>query len=635
MSVPYVVTLFYGMSGKAVSHLKRKESVMLNKSSWLLASSLVCFIPDALADTFVPPIIISATRSPTSASEIASSVTVITEEEIERKHPVDVVELLRDAPGMNVAAYGGPGQTASVFMRGTNSSHVLVLIDGVPVNDPSGPSNAFDFSNLNVDNIERIEILRGPQSTLYGSNAIGGVINVYTKQGKGRRTVNSYAEYGRYNTARLGTGGSGEIGATSYSLFASGMHTDGFSAFDKKFGGKERDGSDSQTFSANIAREISDNFTAKINGRYNRVDSELDMIGADDPVPHNDVRQFNGRVSGELKLLDGKWTQELGVGTLRTRRFASEFTYDDYQGAHDMIDWVHRFKILPNNTLLLGTEAWEESFQADDLPNFNVNNKAVFAEDQFSYGPFFTSGGVRLDQHETFGRAFTWKVAPGYRIAFTGTTLKGTYGTGFKAPSLFQLYDPTSGNTDLKPEKSRGYDVGFEQSVLGDKVTFGATWFHNVITDLFSFEPAFPFTSINLGKARTEGVESFVTWRPVPEWTLGATHTYTLADDTMNDLQLLRRPKHRANVNALYQYSLDGDIGVNVRYVGVRRDYGLDFNRTDLDGFVTLDLTTNYRVSRMATLYGRVDNLLNRRYEEVFGFGTPRLSLVAGVKSSF
>jgi vitamin B12 transporter len=211
----------------------------MNKLFLLLLASSV--ISAAHAETTVPQIVVTATRSPADLTRIASSVTVITQEDIEKKNKPSVIELLRLVPGISIPNSGGTGQNTRVFMRGTNSNHVLVMMDGVALNDPSDTANAYDFSNLVTDNIERIEILRGPQSTLYGSQAIGGVINIISKKGVGKPSYSGYAEYGRYNSFREGISAMGEEGQTSYSVSAAHRYTDGISSFDKRLGGREKD----------------------------------------------------------------------------------------------------------------------------------------------------------------------------------------------------------------------------------------------------------------------------------------------------------------------------------------------------------------------------------------------------------
>ena len=630
-----------------------------NRFSTLLLSSaclsaLIAFPVFAADDAaMIPEIVVTPNRAPVPLSKVASSVTVIDRQDIERQNKATVTELLRQVPGVTIANNGAPGQTSTVFMRGTNSNHVLVMIDGMVVNDPSQPGNAFDFANISMNNIERVEVLRGPQSTLYGSQAIGGVINIITRQGVGKPRSNAYAEYGSYNTYRTGAGSNGEIGNTSYSFGVSQFHTSGISSLDSRLGGQERDASDIYNLSLNVASKLSDIFTAKTNLRYNRTNSEFDTPGsfvrpADDPDPINDSRQFNGRIAGELTLLDGKWTQELGVSALDLNRsqiteyydasFNTYFGRQNYQGTRQTIDWVHRLRPWDNHLITLGTEAWQEDFKTDMLAKVNVGNKAVFADHQFNITDnAFMNYGLRLDDHQAFGRQFTWKVAPGYLIKETSTRLKATYGTGFKAPSLSQLYDPSSGNALLNPERSKGWDAGFEQNLWGDKVTFGATYFRNDIDQLISFASAPPYRALNLGKARTEGVESTFAYRPNIDWTLSGSYVYTLSQDRAASQELLRRPKHQANLVATYNYSEQLDVGANARYSSNRRDIDINspYGRLDVKSFTTLDLYGNYRINPNLTAYGRLENLLDKDYEEVYGYGMLGRTAYAGIKAQF
>lgn len=618
----------------------------------LSSVSLVAFSAAAEDVPAMQPVVVVATRADTPLNEIASSVTVISREQIERENKPEVADLLRQVPGLTVANNGGVGQTTRVFMRGTNSNHVLVMMDGVRLNDPSDPGDAFDFANLNTDNIERIEVLRGPQSTLYGSEAIGGVINIISKKGAGAPKATAFAEYGRYNTSRAGVGSSGQIGDTRYSFEATNRHSNGISAFDKKFGGTEKDGNEVYTFSGNVASKLSDNFTAKMNARYSRVETEFDSLGTftrplDDAVPDNDSRQFSGRVSGELSLFDGRWVQELGASTLNLNRGQITVYYDSLGnelfgrqeeiGARQTVDWVNHVKLTKNNLFTFGGEIYSDRFKTQSLGEVNNDDRAVFADDQITYGDFFTNVAVREDFNQAYGDQFTWKVAPGYRIEATGTTLKATYGTAFKAPSLSQLYDPSYGNPLLHPEKSTGWDAGFEQSLLKDTVVFGATAFRNDITQLIFNANTPPFAPINIGKARTEGVESTATFKPFKALSLTLNHTYTLAENRSQDKELLRRPRHMVDAGANYQLNNAWDFGARARYSSSRRDIDINFPYGTLyvKSYTVVDLNADYRFNSHVTFYGRVDNLLDKRYEEVYAYGQPGLSVFGGVKLAY
>lgn len=629
--------------------------------SLLLCASLIPFAAQAedepvSAASAAPHIIIHATRAERPINEVASSVTVISQEQIERENKQTVTELLREVPGISVANSGGVGQNTRIFLRGMNSNHVLVLLDGVVINDPSDPATAFDVSNLTTDNIAQIEVLRGPQSTLYGSQALGGVINIITKKGKGAPAYTGFAEYGRYNSSKVGVGASGSTGKTSYSVAAAKSHTNGISSFSKEYGGKEKDGNDTYTFSANTATKITENFTAKFNGRYNRLDTENDSVGSiggggarpdDDAFPNTDSRQINLRGAGELSLLDGKWVQELGFSTLNVNRsyiteyfdafFTPFFGRQQYEGRRDTVDWVHHLKLMDNHVTTIGLEAYTDYVKTTQLASQNVDNKAIFIDDQYTITPnFFVNASARIDDHQSFGKEFTWKVAPGYNIESTRTRLKASYGTGFKAPSLSQLFDPTAGNPDLMPEKSKGWDAGFEQSVWGDKLTFGSTVYRNYITNLVGFGPFPLFLTLNVGKARTEGVENNITYRPNDDWTFNIAHSYTLTENRKNDTELLRRPKNQLNIGAVYKANEKTDVGANVRYAGSRRDFRYyDSALISIPSFTVLDLNANYKLHPNATVYARLENVLDKRYEEISGFGQPGRGLYVGVKGSF
>lgn len=621
----------------------------------LLAS--VSFLPfSAAAEEAVavmPPVVVTATRTELPLNQIASSMTVIPFEQIQRRNRADVAELLREVPGITVASNGGAGQTTRVFMRGTNSNHVLVLLDGVIVNDPSDPGNAFDFANLSTDNVERIEILSGPQSTLYGSEAIGGVIHIISRKGRGQPRSTAFAEYGRYGTARSGAGHSGEIGRTAYSFSVSGRHTDGVSALDTRYGGTEKDRSNSYYFSGNVHSALSDAFTAKLATRYSRVNTAFDSPGAftrpaDDPLADNDTRQFTARAAGQLALMDGRWVQELGVSALQLNRSQITVFYDtlgnelfgrqQQLGRREMADWVHHIRAVPGHVFSLGAETRSDHFKPSGLGDVTLDNHALYASDQFGIGDaFFMNASTRADFNQAFGNAYTWKLAPGYRIPATDTTVKASYGTGFKTPSLSQLYDPIYGNAALNPERSRGWDAGFEQALWKDRLTVSATYFRNSIRQLIGNANTPPFATLNTGKAKTQGVESSFTYRPAKDWALNGSYTYTLSQDRARDRDLLRRPRHMATAGARYQATPDWDMALDARYSSTRKDIDIQFpyGLVRVKSFALLDLSTHYRVTQAVTLYGRIENLLDKRYEEVFGYGAPGMALYAGAKLAY
>lgn len=617
--------------------MKRTNTLVISAFSLLSSTALPCLAwaqSDVIAQT-APAVIFSATRTATPAAQVASSVSVLTEEDIQRRHKNSVVELLRELPGVSIAANGPIGQTARVFIRGADSRHTLVVVDGVTVNDPSDPSNAYDFAYLTPDNIARIEVLRGPQSTLYGADAIGGVIAITTKTGDGAPSYHATAEVGSHRS-RLGRiGSSGKAGGVSYSVTASEQRVGNISSFNERRGATEDDPYENTVFSGRVDGQVTENLRLGVTGRLHDGRVEFDDFGADAPnVTHSN--QALGRAYGNLSLLGGDWVQELGVSTMDLSRDSiTGFGANTFDSRRNKVDWQHTVQLPAGHTGTLGLEASEEEFFTNTIAQRSINTKSLYVQDQFGIGDaFFMAIGARWDDHSTFGHEVTYRLAPTYLIHATGTKLKATYGTGFKAPAPFQLFS-SFGDPTLKPEESTGWDAGFEQRLWGDTVEFGSTYFDNDIDQFIDFDLV-TFTYKNLQSVSTKGVENFLIYRPDIAWTLTLNHTYTLAENELTGTALLRRPKH--DVNALVDYRFaDGNGGAQLggRFVGHRKDVDLTFANTTMPSHFTLDVSADYAISEHATLYTRLDNLLDREYEEVFGYGTPGTTVYVGVKGSY
>ena len=588
---------------------------------------------DAPPAAATPDIVISATRNPTPAREVASSITVIDREEIEQKRLPTVADYLREVPGVSVASNGGPGQTTRVFLRGADSDHTLVLVDGVAVNDPSDVGDAYDFAYLTPDNIERIEVLRGPQSTLYGSSAIGGVISITTRQGEGKPGVQGFAEGGSYDTYKAGIGSSGATDRFNYSVEGTRFRTGGFPTFDHFLGGQGSDPVADDTLSGRASAKLADNLSVNVAGRYTNGVANYDDFGANADNKTAD-HQWSGRASGDLALFDGVWKQELGVSDMRNlRNTINDGFVTEYDGSRQKADWVNNVKLAPNNTGTLGFELQRESFDGTGSPETSMDTRSAFAQDQLSFGDaFFATVGGRVDNFSTFGTTATYRVAPAYFIKDTGTKLKASYGTGFKAPSLFQLNAPIYGNARLQPEKSRGWDAGFEQSFWGDRLSFGSTYFRNDIRDLIDFDFA-TFRYLNVGRAQTHGLENFILLRPWTDTMLRADYTYLRTEDEATHSELLRRPQNTLNLT-LDQRFLEGkgDAQFIVRSVSGREDIDFNFSPTIVKPYTTLNVNASYQLVPEARIYGRIDNLLDKRYEEIYGYGQPGLTFMVGVK---
>ncbi|OGU43422.1 MAG: hypothetical protein A2000_11560 [Ignavibacteria bacterium GWB2_36_8] len=604
-------------------------------------------------------VVVTATKTSTPLFELANSITVIDSVEIERKKNSNVLELLKTEYGLNITQQGSFGSLANVYTRGANTGHTLVLLDGIEINMPSDPGGTFDFGNLPVDNIERIEILRGPQSTLYGSDALAGVINIITKKGTGKPKFFLSTVGGSYNSYKGLAGLNGSYDFLNYSLTLSRFKTDGFSSASEETGNKEKDGSSSYSASSRLGAEITDDFDLNFIFRFTKADVDYDQFGGqfgDDPTYVYKLEESAFRTEGKYSAFNGFWEQTLGVSIFRNvRKYSNDaFVYDAsrafYDGRKLKIDWQNNFYLANTNTLILGVETEKEEAETEYyifsqtfplesiLPKSSSRTTGVYLQDQFKLENFFGTAGVRFDDHQRFGSTLTYRFAPAYIIWETGTKLKATIGTGFKAPSLYYLFDPSYGNPDLNPEKSIGWDAGIEQYLWDSKLIIGATYFENYFKDLFGFDEN--FRTININKAETRGVEFYFILNLLKEISTKGNFTYTDSKDkSMNspdkDLPLLRRPKIKASYEVNYSFNDKANINGEIIYAGERDDK--DFSqfpvqRVKLKGYSIVNLAASYKIFEFLQLYARVENLFDTDYEEVLGYATPGLSGYAGIK---
>lgn len=609
-------------------------------------------------------VVISATKTATPALQVASSISVIDSSEIANRNAFNVADLLKDQYGVYVAQQGSPGALESIFLRGGNSNHTLVLIDGIEMNMPNDPSNTFDFSDLTADNIERIEILRGPQSILYGSDALAGVINVVTKRGYGKPKALLSLEGGSYGTVK-GLGGiNGSIDLLNYSLTFSKYKTTGFSAASIKYGNTEKDGTNNNNFSSRIGVNFSRNFNINVFYRYNNANTDYDQHGGeygDDPTYKYKLDESAFRTEGNLSFLNGLLTQKLGFSYFRNVR---KYNFDStlynpyssrsfYDGRKTKFDLQNNLNISDNLKFILGLETEQEKAYTEYysytssylyeniLPLTSLRTSAVYLESQTKFlNSLFGTIGIRVDHHQKFGDKITYRIAPAYIIWQTGTKLKATLGTGFKTPSLTFLFDPVYGNPNLRPEQSIGWDAGVEQ-FINNYLSCGITYFSNSYKDLFGYDEN--YREININKALTNGVEVFMEINPVKDLKLKANYTYTNAVDKSDnfpdkDQPLLRRPKNKIDLNIDYNFSDEINTNIDLIYVGKRDDKiftGFSSERTELSTYTVINLSVSYKIFDYISLNGRIENLLDKYYEEVYGYATPGFSAYAGIKFIF
>ena len=603
-------------------------------------------------------VVVTATRVETPYEQVGSSVTVITRQEIERRRQPTVIDVLRGVPGLDVVQAGPRGGQASVFIRGAKSEHTLVLIDGVEMHDPITPGRSFDWAHLTTDNVERIEVLRGPQSTLYGSDAIGGVINIITRRGKGSPSLTLTTEAGSHHTFREGLSLLGATPVFNYAVAASRLDTGGVSSASRRDGNFEDDGYRNTTFSAKLGFKPAENFDVDVIARCMDTRAELDNSWGvmDDPNYTASTEQHFLRLQGRLKLLDGRWEQRFGVSytdhrrtTLNRPDAAHPFSFERsaYDGDIVRFDWQHTLRLHETNTLTFGFETEEETGKSryasewgpSDFPGKSARTDSFYVQDQIALGDrFFVAIGARYDDHSMFGSKWTHRVAPTYHIRETGTRLKASCGTGFKAPTLYQLYAPWgTGNPALLPEESKGCDFGIEQELFGGLLTLDATCFRNKFKNLIDYSFA-TWSYLNVGEAESKGVELGATVRPTDKLFIRASYTHTRTEDKATGEELLRRPKHKAGIEANYRLLPTTNLNLSATWVGRREDVDATAwpaARVGLHSYTLVNLAVTHDVNERVQVFGRVENLLNDRFEEVKGYGTLGIGFFVGVRATF
>lgn len=604
----------------------------------------------------LPDIVVSATSVPTPAEQVASSVTVITAAEIERDQRRTVPEALKTVPGLNVIQNGGVGGQTSIFMRGTNSNHTKVLIDGMDVSDPSNPNRSFDLGQLLTTDIERIEVLRGPQSGLYGADAVGGVISIITKRGQGPAKVSGFVEGGSFGTFNQAASLSGSQDRINYAFnIAHFRSTDTpVTPTDLLPPGRQAIGNfyDNVTFSTKLGADLTETFGVNFVARY--TDAKLRFTGDDFSVfpsvpaarqSTQVVNQFFTRGEAVWSLFDGRFKNYFGFGYAdhsnwnKSPDTAFGYTLPTVSnGDRTKVDWRGVAAVAPGHTVVMGLEQETERLRTAKLSAEN-SYKAGYIELQSEYlNRYFLVANARFDDNDSFGGHATWRVAPAMLVPGTDTKLKASVGTAFKAPTLSQLFEDFPefnffANPNLLPEESLGWDAGFEQPFLNDRIRVGATYFHNDIKNLIVANASFT-SNINLGEATTSGVEAFAAVILTERLKVRTDYTYTKAVDDETGLELLRRPRNKVSATAVWTPYDPLVLSATVLHVSEWIDGNRSFSipRLTAPGYTTVNLAANYTVNENAKVFARIDNLFDARYQNPTGFLQPGFAIYGGVR---
>jgi vitamin B12 transporter len=634
-------------------------------------------------------ITLTANRLPTAIQRTGSAITVVRRDEIERSNPASLVDVLRQVPGVTLTEAGGPGGTSDIRLRGANPNHTLVLIDGMRINDPAQANGEFDAAIIAPALIERIEVLRGPQSALYGSDAIGGVVNIITKRGRGKPSFSLGFEAGSYGTISTTGSAAGTIGPWSFAFSGTAQRSDGFSRYGyriarlsnanningvrggkpeadgfERFGGYGRIGYDPGTgFRFGIAALSTDmrsetdagsglatpgattfpDTASSVLRRLTQITAQAELDSWEGAVTHA-IQLFAART--DRHFVNSTLARPGGV--LRETRTTSDFIGDRYGSEFQTTVRMQQF-----GSLIAGLRYEREradTFATNILPNpgpriRNVgaqqDTMSAFALWQLPLGDRLTvSLGSRYDKVSDLEGFPTWRATAAYRLPETGTVLRASAGTGAKAPTLFQRF-AVVGTPDLRPEFSTGFDVGIDQSLWNGRLRVSLTAFQNNIRNLVQFNNSAGCLAqtaarcyFNVDRAVTSGLEASARAEMI-EGLLSASvaYTYLHAKDDATNLTLQRRPQHSGRValqwTPLPQLLLEPSVTL------VSERFSRSGERDRLTPFARFDFASSYQFNETWKGSLRVENITNAKYQDVYNFGTTGRAAYAGLTATW
>jgi vitamin B12 transporter len=641
------------------------------------ALAFSCAIAPALADEpseKIEKVVVTASRIGAVAEDrLGTAVSVVTRDQMDQRQTRYVSDVLRDVPGIAISRSGGAGTVTQIRMRGSEANQTLVLLDGADLSDPF--QGEFDFASLLANDIDRIEILRGSQSALYGSDAIGGVINLLPRRGAGALSVEAFAEAGSFETWQTAANiGYGDDGADIY-LSANHRETAGTNV--SRFGNEDDGAEDSSLFFNAGIRPASN---LEFRGLVRYVETQADTDPQDFAFPATtteglvvdgpdttESKQLFANISGELSLFDDMWQTRLSYTyadvdreNLSTDFFAFPVGLVPFftAGTRDKVSLVSAlsFETGEVSHKLTGALDWKnEKFQNVPVGAFNpavnaereMENIGYVASYDVSIGNVDAGAAYRHDDNDYFDDSDTYRLQASWRITDT-TRIRASAGSGVKNPTNLELFglDTNSfiGNPNLKPEKSVGWDAGFDHIFLGGKAKVTATYFEATLEDeiftVFTFVPPFSFFSSpdnRTTESERKGIELTLDADLDDAWSINAMYTYL--DSVEAGLEEVRRAPHVASLNVNYKFLDRAEATLTVRYNGEQFDNefisATPASRVQLSAFTLVNLSASYEVSDNVELFGRVENLFDEKYEEVFGYATPGIAAYAGLRTRF
>jgi len=659
-----------GLLAKA-RHPQNKGKDFMSRARVLTVSGLLMLgtttlvsaqTPVAAADS-LNEVVVVATRSPVAVEKVGNAVTVLNEQAIESSQATVVSDLLATTPGVSFSRNGGPGTQTSLRIRGAESDQTLVLIDGVQLNDPASPGGGFDFGNLLVGDISRIEILRGSQSTIYGSQAIGGVVNIITKESDGAISGSVQAESGSLQTGLFKAGVGAKYDKLTLRVAGGYYNTQGVSAFAS---GAETDPFRNSTYTGRLSYDFTPAVKLDLrafyaDGLYNYDGFPAPAFVFADEGDYGTTRQFVGYAGLNFALFQGRLQNRIAFQKTDTARatFLNTGTAVTktgwYDGQNKRVEYQGTFRIAEAHQLVLGLQDEDQSMTSGSAPtSAKVGQKSGYLQYQGELLVGLTlTAGTRQDKHDTFGTHNTSQAALAWNLA-SDTILRASWGQGFKAPTLYQLFSPYF-NRGLQPEQSEGWDAGIEQRFMQNTAMVSATYFSRDTTNLISFLSCTTASAAicnqpghssglfggyydNTAKARSAGLELQARFNPIEALQIAANYTSMKAENrvagsTLFGKHLARRPDTTTNLSLTYTWPVRLATTVAARFAGDSFDDAANTRR--LDGYTLVDFRASYPLNDKVEVYGRVENLTDKAYQTTYQFGTVGRAVYAGVRAGF
>jgi vitamin B12 transporter len=612
---------------------------------WILVLLLVLWpTSDAFAQTpaakNLDPVVVTATKSEESLERLGASVTVITEEEMRDKNYTTLEEALRHVPGVDIQRSGGLGKTTSIRIRGAGPQQVQVMVDGLRVKSPTlGVAELSDFA---LDGVQRIEIVRGPQSTLHGADAIGGVVNIITKKGQGPPTGFVRFDAGTFETYKESTGISGSWKAFSYNFSASHYDTRGY---------LKNDDATQSTLAGRFDYDFPWQGTLGLKGRYVKSQTDLPFFSTNptvfDPNSQQQTETWLYNVTYDQKVTDwwdshvryGQWLNRAGFQNMPPPGATTTISQIDTERRE--AEFLNSFRLGKLNLLTVGFEHRDEQGRNRGTFRREINVKSYFFQDELQlWDNLILGGGVRHEENDTFGSATTGRASAVFLIPQWGTRIRAAWGEGFRAPTINDLFFPGFGNPSLQPESSESYEGGLDQRFWDNRARSGFTLFHNQFSNLIQIvNTGGLFIPQNIGRAITEGIEWYGEVDPFDGLTLYTNYTWTKAYDVDSGKPLRRFPQHRWNAGVVFTWDrlkLFAEALTTTKQfesATAVRSYNPQYHRLDFGG--SYQLGGRFGIIERTELLARFNNVTDERYSEALGFFAPGFNCLIGLKVTF